>query len=245
MTNWDSNSPDPRRCRARPTTGATGRADLSDDEYVFRDTAHAKALFGLEELGNIYTRIMNPTQAVFEEARGVARRRRRRAGGGEWAGGRDHRATQPAENGGHIVSSASLYGGTYNLSTTRCPSSVSRSRSSTTPTTSKSGARRYGQHQGLLRRDAGNPKGDVLDFEGVSKVAHDNGIPSSWTTHWPRRSWRTHSPTVPTSSCTRDEVHRWPRHVDWWRHRRRRDLRLRGQRSLPVVHRARPELPTD
>jgi O-acetylhomoserine (thiol)-lyase len=51
-----------------PTTGARASADLSDDQlHFFRDTAHAAALFGLEELGNIYTRIMNPTQAVFEE----------------------------------------------------------------------------------------------------------------------------------------------------------------------------------
>src|SRR5580693_9979508 len=50
-----------------PTTGARATPIYQTTSYVFRDTDHAAALFGLEELGNIYTRIMNPTQAVFEE----------------------------------------------------------------------------------------------------------------------------------------------------------------------------------
>src|SRR5580700_11891509 len=50
-----------------PTTGARAVPIYQTTSYTFRDTAHAAALFGLEELGNIYTRIMNPTQAVFEE----------------------------------------------------------------------------------------------------------------------------------------------------------------------------------
>ena len=52
---------------ADPTTGARAVPIYQTTSYVFRDTAHAAALFGLSELGNIYTRIMNPTQAVFEE----------------------------------------------------------------------------------------------------------------------------------------------------------------------------------
>ncbi len=50
-----------------PTTGARAVPIYQTTSYTFRDTSHAAALFGLEELGNIYTRIMNPTQAVFEE----------------------------------------------------------------------------------------------------------------------------------------------------------------------------------
>src|SRR5262245_36128050 len=50
-----------------PTTGARAVPIYQTTSFVFRDTAHAAALFGLEELGMIYTRIMNPTQAVFEE----------------------------------------------------------------------------------------------------------------------------------------------------------------------------------
>ena len=50
-----------------PTTGARAVPIYQTTSYVFRDTEHAAALFGLAELGNIYTRIMNPTQAVFED----------------------------------------------------------------------------------------------------------------------------------------------------------------------------------
>ena len=83
--------------------------------YVFRDTAHTAALFGLSELGNICTRIMNPTQAVFEERMAALD-----GGVGALAVASGQAAEtiallNLAENGGHIVSSASLYGGTYNL----------------------------------------------------------------------------------------------------------------------------------
>ena len=87
------------------------------------DTAHAAALFGLAELGNIYTRIMNPTQAVFEERMAALD-----GGVGALAVASGQAAEtiallNLAENGGHIVSSASLYGGTYNLLHYTSPSS--------------------------------------------------------------------------------------------------------------------------
>src|SRR6202034_3954462 len=83
--------------------------------YPSRGTAHPAGLFRLEELGNIYTRIMNPTQAVFEE------RMASLEGGVAALAVASGQAAETiallnlAENGGHIVSSASLYGGTYNL----------------------------------------------------------------------------------------------------------------------------------
>ena len=98
-----------------PTTGARAVPIYQTTSYTFRDTAHAAALFGLEELGNIYTRIMNPTQAVFEERVAALE------GGVAALAVASGQAAETiallnlAENGGHIVSSASLYGGTYNL----------------------------------------------------------------------------------------------------------------------------------
>src|ERR1700689_1908713 len=98
-----------------PTTNARAVPIYQTTSYVFRDTAHAAALFGLQELGNIYTRIMNPTQAAFEDRvasleGGVAALAVASGQGAETIG-----LLNLAENGGHIVSSASLYGGTYNL----------------------------------------------------------------------------------------------------------------------------------
>jgi O-acetylhomoserine (thiol)-lyase len=161
-----------------PTTGARATPIYQTTSYVFRDTAHAAALFGLAELGNIYTRIMNPTQAVFEE------RIASLEGGVAALAVASGQAAETiallnlAENGGHIVSSASLYGGTYNLfhytlpklgvETTfvEDPDDLSEWAAAVRPNTKAF----YGE-------TLGNPKGDVFDFEGVSKVAHDNKIP--------------------------------------------------------------------
>src|SRR3954451_7481406 len=161
-----------------PTTGARAVPIYQTTSYVFRDTAHAAALFGLEELGNIYTRIMNPTQAVFEE-----RVTALEGGVGALAVASGQAAQfqalmNLAENGGHIVSSASLYGGTYNqlhytfpklgieVSFIDDPDDLDAWKQAIRPNTKAF----YGE-------SIGNPKGDIFDFEGVSKIAHDNKIP--------------------------------------------------------------------
>jgi O-acetylhomoserine (thiol)-lyase len=161
-----------------PTTGARAVPIYQTTSYTFRDTAHAAALFGLEELGNIYTRIMNPTQAVFEE------RMASLEGGVAALATASGQAAETvallnlAENGGHVVSSASLYGGTYNLlhytlpklgvevTFIEDPDDLERWRGAVRPNT-----------KAFYAETLGNPKGDVLDFAGVSAVAHEHGIP--------------------------------------------------------------------
>src|ERR1700691_5441763 len=159
-------------------TGARATPIYQTTSYVFRDTSHAAALFGLAELGNIYTRIMNPTQNAFEERiasleGGVAALAVSSGSSAETIA-----LLNLAENGGHIVSSASLYGGTYNLfhytfpklgievSFVNDPDDLDAWASAIRPNT-----------KAFYAETLGNPKGDVLDFEGVAKVAHDNGIP--------------------------------------------------------------------
>jgi O-acetylhomoserine (thiol)-lyase len=161
-----------------PTTGARAVPIYQTTSYVFRDTAHAAALFGLEELGNIYTRIMNPTQAVFED-----RMTALEGGVGALATASGQAAqfvalANLAENGGHIVSSASLYGGTYNqlhytfpklgmeVSFIDDPDDLDAWAAAVRPNT-----------RAFYGETIGNPKGDVFDLEGVSKVAHDNNVP--------------------------------------------------------------------
>jgi len=163
---------------ADPTTGARAIPIYQTTSYVFRDTAHAAALFGLAELGNIYTRIMNPTQNAFEERvasleGGVAALAVASGSSAETIA-----LLNLAENGGHLVSSASLYGGTYNLfhytlpklgiETTfvENPDDLAEWASAIRPNT-----------KALYAETLGNPKGDVLNFEGVAKVAHDHKIP--------------------------------------------------------------------
>ena len=160
-----------------PTTGARAVPIYQTASYVFRDTDHAAALFGLSELGNIYTRIMNPTQAVFEE------RIASLEGGVAALAVASGQAAETvallnlAEGGGHIVASASLYGGSYNLlhytlpklgiETTfvEDPDDLEAWTSAVRPNT-----------RAFYAESLGNPKGDVLDFEGVSRVAHEHGI---------------------------------------------------------------------
>src|SRR6187401_3488438 len=161
-----------------PTTGARAVPIYQTTSYVFRDTEHAANLFGLAELGNIYTRIMNPTQAVFEERVAALE------GGIGALATSSGQAAQTiallnlAENGGHIVSSASLYGGTYNqlhytfpklgieVSFVDDPDDLDAWRAAVRPET-----------RAFYGETIGNPKGDVFDIEGIAKIAHDNNIP--------------------------------------------------------------------
>jgi O-acetylhomoserine (thiol)-lyase len=146
--------------------------------YQFRDTAHAAALFGLSELGNIYTRIMNPTQGAFEDRLAALE------GGIGALAAASGQAAQTiallnlAENGGHIVSSSSLYGGTYNqlhytfprlgieVSFVDDPDDLDAWKAAIRPNT-----------RAFYGETIGNPKGDVFDFENVAAIAHERGIP--------------------------------------------------------------------
>jgi O-acetylhomoserine (thiol)-lyase len=161
-----------------PTTGARAVPIFQTTSYVFRDTAHAAALFGLEELGMIYTRIMNPTQAVFED-----RMTALDGGVGALATASGQAAEtiallNLAENGGHIVASASLYGGTYNLLHYTLPKLGVQVTFIDDPDDLKAWAAAVRpETRAFYGESIGNPKGDVFDFAGVSKVAHDNKIP--------------------------------------------------------------------
>ena len=163
---------------ADSATGARAIPIYQTTSYVFRDTAHAAALFGLSELGNIYTRIMNPTQNAFEERISSLEGCVAALAVSSGSSAETIAILNLAENGGHVVSSASLYGGTYNLfhytlpklgiETTfvENPDDAEEWRAAIRPNTKAF----YGE-------TLGNPKGDVLNFELVSKIAHDNKIP--------------------------------------------------------------------
>jgi O-acetylhomoserine (thiol)-lyase len=162
---------------ADPSTGARATPIYQTTSYVFRDTEHAANLFALAEPGNIYTRIMNPTQAVFET-------RLASLEGG--VGALATASGQAAETlsiltlagaGDHLVSSASLYGGTYNLFHYTLPKlgidvsfvdadDLDGWRAAIRPTT-----------RAFFAESIGNPKNDIFDFEGVGAIAHDHGIP--------------------------------------------------------------------
>ncbi|MFE9660864.1 bifunctional o-acetylhomoserine/o-acetylserine sulfhydrylase [Streptomyces sp. NPDC005955] len=161
-----------------PTTGARAVPIYQTSSFVFRDTQHAADLFSLAEPGNIYTRIHNPTQDVFEQ------RIASLEGGVAAVALASGQAAETlailtlAGAGDHIVSSTSLYGGTYNLfrhtlprfgievSFVDDPDDLDAWRAAIRPNT-----------KALFAESLGNPRGNVLDVRGVADTAHAAGVP--------------------------------------------------------------------
>ena len=163
---------------ADPTTGARALPLYQTTAYQFRDTKHAADLFGLAELGNIYTRIMNPTQDTVEQRIAALE------GGvaalllSSGSAATTFVILNVAEAGDHIVSSPSLYGGTYNLfhytlpkfgievSFVENPDDPESWRKAVKPNT-----------KAFFGETIANPKNDLLDIETVAKIAHENNVP--------------------------------------------------------------------
>jgi len=161
-----------------PTTGARALPLYQTTAYAFRDTKHAADLFGLAELGNIYTRIMNPTQDAVEQ------RIASLEGGvaallvSSGSAATTYALLNVAEAGDHIVSSPSVYGGTYNLfhhtfkkfgievTFVEDPSDPDSWRKAIRPNT-----------KALFGETIANPKNEILDIRTIADIAHENGVP--------------------------------------------------------------------
>ncbi|MEV7565432.1 bifunctional o-acetylhomoserine/o-acetylserine sulfhydrylase [Streptomyces tanashiensis] len=161
-----------------PATGARATPIYQTSSFVFRDTQHAADLFSLTETGNIYTRLHNPTQDVFEQRIAALE------GGIAAVALASGQAAETlailtlASAGDHIVSSASLYGGTYNLfrhtlpklgievSFVDDPDDFDAWQAAIRPNT-----------KALFAETLGNPRGNVLDVRAVADVAHEAGVP--------------------------------------------------------------------
>jgi O-acetylhomoserine (thiol)-lyase len=161
-----------------PTTGARALPLYQTTAYQFRDTQHAANLFGLAELGNIYTRIMNPTQDAVEQRIAALE------GGvaallvSSGSAATTFAILNVAEAGDHIVSSPSLYGGTYNLFHYTLPKfgvEVTFVDDANNPEDWKKAIRP--NTKALFGETIANPKNEILDIEAVAKVAHDAGLP--------------------------------------------------------------------
>jgi len=161
-----------------PTTGARALPIYQTTSYQFRDTQHAADLFGLAEPGNIYTRIMNPTQGVVEERLAALE-----GGVGALLVASGQAATtgaltNVAEAGDHIVASASLYGGTDSLLRHTFPKlgiEVTFVEDGNNPDAWRAASRE--NTKAFFGETIGNPKGDILDLEAISAVAKEVGVP--------------------------------------------------------------------
>ncbi|WP_304116949.1 bifunctional o-acetylhomoserine/o-acetylserine sulfhydrylase [Mycolicibacterium bacteremicum] len=146
--------------------------------YTFRDTAHAAALFGLAEPGNIYTRIMNPTQDVVEQRIAALE-------GGVAAlflssgqAAETFAILNLAQAGDHIVSSPRLYGGTYNLLHYTLPKLGIETTFVDNPDDPESWRAAIRPNtKAFFAETISNPQIDVLDIPAVAEVAHADGIP--------------------------------------------------------------------
>jgi O-acetylhomoserine (thiol)-lyase len=160
-----------------PTTGSRAVPIYQTTSYQFRDTEHAANLFGLKELGNIYTRIMNPTTDVLEQRLAALE-----GGSGALAHSSGQAAITAsilniAGAGDHIVSVAQLYGGTYNLFHYTLPklgiqvSFVDGDDPENFRKAVKSNTKAF-YGEGL-----GNPRLNILPFAEVAKIAQEIGVP--------------------------------------------------------------------
>lgn len=163
--------------KADATTNARAVPIYQTTSFLFNDTDHAANLFALKEFGNIYTRIMNPTTAVFEERVNLLE------------GGVGALATASGQSaeflalfnilgaGDEMVSATSLYGGTYNLFHHTFPK-MGVNVKFVDPTNPDNFREAIGpKTRAIYAETVGNPKLDTLDIEAVAKIAHEAGIP--------------------------------------------------------------------
>ena len=163
---------------ADPTTGSRALPIYQTTSFEFRDTQHAADLFGLAEPGNIYTRIMNPTQDVVEQRLAALE-------GGVGAlllasgmAATTGAITNVAEVGDHVVTSTSLYGGTDSLfrhTFAKLGIEVSFIADPNDPQQWRDAVRE--NTKVFFGETIGNPKGDILDLEAIAEVAREVGVP--------------------------------------------------------------------
>jgi len=163
--------------KADPTTNARAVPIYQTTSYVFNDTAHAARLFALQEPGNIYTRIMNPTSDVFEQ-----RLADLEGGVGALAASSGHAAQTMAiltlcGSGDHIVSASTLYGGTYNQFVTIFPR-LGIQVTLVDPLDPSNFERAIQPNTKLIWGETlGNPRINVFPFDAVAEIAGRHRLP--------------------------------------------------------------------
>jgi O-acetylhomoserine (thiol)-lyase len=160
-----------------PATNARAVPIYQTTSYVFNDSDHAARLFGLKEFGNIYTRLMNPTTDVFEKRIAALE------GGVAALAVASGQAAETltiqtlASAGEEIVSTTSLYGGTYNLFHYTLPRQGITVRFVDADDFAGLRAAINSKTRAIYTETLGNPKLDVVDIEKLAAIAHENGLP--------------------------------------------------------------------
>src|ERR1700686_5291651 len=160
-----------------PAPGSRAVPIYQTTSYVFQDADHAGRLFGLNEFGNIYTRIMNPTTDVFEKR--VAALEGGAAGLATASGqaAETLTITTLAAAGDEIISTTSLYGGTYNLFHYTLPRLGITVRFVDADDFDGLRAAINSKTRAVYTETLGNPKLDIADIEKLAAIAHQQGVP--------------------------------------------------------------------
>lgn len=163
--------------QADPTTGARAVPIYQTTSFQFKDSEHAANLFALKEFGNIYTRIMNPTQDAFEQT--IAKLE---GGVGALAVSSGQAAITNSilnisNSGDEIVASSSLYGGTYNLFIHTFPKLGIKVNLVDVDDLDSFRSAIADKTKAVYIESIGNPKMDVADIEAIASIAHDAGVP--------------------------------------------------------------------
>ncbi len=160
-----------------PATNSRAVPVYRTSSYVFKDTEHAANLFALKELGNIYSRIMNPTQDVLEQR--VAQLEGGAAALALSSGTSAifYSIINIAKAGDNIVSANNLYGGTYTQFNDILPD-LGITVKFVDPNEPSNFAEAIDENtKGLFCETVSNPGVDIADLEAIAKIAHDNGLP--------------------------------------------------------------------
>ncbi|KAJ3285002.1 Homocysteine synthase [Borealophlyctis nickersoniae] len=160
-----------------PATGARATPIYATTSYVFKDTDHGARLFGLQEFGNIYTRIMNPTTDAFEKRVCALEGGVHAVATSSGQAGQFLALANICEAGDNVVATSFLYGGTYNLFKVALPRLGITVRFVDGDRPEDFIPLIDDRTKAIYVETIGNPKHNVPDFEAIAKIAHSHGVP--------------------------------------------------------------------
>ncbi|MGZ7109710.1 MAG: O-acetylhomoserine aminocarboxypropyltransferase/cysteine synthase family protein, partial [Methanobacterium sp.] len=160
-----------------PATGARAVPIYQTSSYVFDDTDHAANLFALKEFGNIYTRIMNPTNDIFEKRIAAIEGGNSALAVASGQAANTYALLNLSLPGDEIVSANNLYGGTYQLFNYTFPELGRKVKFVESTDLDAFQEVITDKTRAIFAESIGNPKLDVPDYEGIAEIAHDSGIP--------------------------------------------------------------------
>ncbi|MCH5208257.1 MAG: O-acetylhomoserine aminocarboxypropyltransferase/cysteine synthase [Oscillospiraceae bacterium] len=163
---------------ADPVTDARAVPIYASTSFVFHDSKHAADRFGLRDAGNIYGRLTNPTQDIFEQRIAALENGVAALATASGAAALNYTFLALAKSGEHIVASKTIYGGTYNLLAHTLPLSSGITTTFVDPDEENSFENAIRDNtKAIFIETLGNPNSNIVDIEEIAKIAHKHGIP--------------------------------------------------------------------